>query len=103
MAINRRAATENGAAYAPKNDPNLLDFSHWKSFNSTDMMSLTSDNISGFTTYDNALWLVNENKIVEFEIIMNLPAEGTSIEFSKNVESYCLSMILSLLVVPQVC
>jgi ligand-binding sensor domain-containing protein len=58
-------ATANGIAYAYKYDPNLLDFTHWRSLNRDSLPDLPADNVKEIFLYDDRLWIRYKEAVVE--------------------------------------
>jgi ligand-binding sensor domain-containing protein len=58
-------ATANGIAYADKNDPNLLDFTRWRSLNRDSLPALPGDNAREIFLYDGQLWIKYTEAVVE--------------------------------------
>ena len=57
--------TVGGIAFAPKNDPNLLDYSHWYSFVSG-QKGLTNDVVNSILNIDEEVYIGTNNGVFEF-------------------------------------
>ena len=62
-------ATDRGIAYASTDDPNLLDYTHWKSFNSDSLAELPSNDFIEICSQDGMLWALAENYAIQFGMI----------------------------------
>jgi ligand-binding sensor domain-containing protein len=84
-------ATSMGIAYAPKSDPNLLDFTHWNSFNRDSLPELMSENFSGLFVHEDNVWGVLTEAIIEFERNGSQISIGEIIEIEHPVQSVVVS------------
>ncbi|NIP44276.1 MAG: hypothetical protein GWO41_07630 [candidate division Zixibacteria bacterium] len=84
-------ATSMGIAYAPKSDPNLLDYTHWYSFNRDTLPGLPSEDFRDLLVYDNNIWGVLPDMIVELDRAGSMISIGRTIEPGSPVHSSIVS------------
>ncbi len=81
------AVTNMGLAFASKDDPNLLDFTHWESADITTLSGLPTDDLTEITVYSSAIWIIGQEYAIEILKNGNQISVGEILETDNDINS----------------